>query len=296
MGEFEPDFAVHEQSGEYAASLRRPYEVYGFEEQERLYWRVGEDRFLQILADDETLIHQVLNSSNQFGDFVFVTTSRPGDHGRVAMVFYGLGYHQQRERWILDEWYWYQGSVRPELLAKHTSQEEVFELLKDRKDRLQPRAAENKQTTRGRLFEILAELTDEDGALAKLEDLDNIGAVLSSLQIGRENNVPPTGKNLLDETSRETLLPLYSEEERGLDALAQVKFFTPDAQWTWYASEFDGEDIFFGLVVGLENELGYFSLKELQSVRGPLGLLIERDLHFEPKPLRDLMGERARPD
>jgi hypothetical protein len=51
---------------------------------------------------------------------------------------------------------------------------------------------------------------------------------------------------------------------------------------------FDGEDFFFGLVIGLEIEFGYFSLSELQSVKGPLGLPIERDLHFEPKSLREL--------
>ena len=51
---------------------------------------------------------------------------------------------------------------------------------------------------------------------------------------------------------------------------------------------FDGEDIFFGLVSGFELELGYFSLSELESVRGPLGLPIERDLYFEPKTLQDL--------
>ena len=84
--------------------------------------------------------------------------------------------------------------------------------------------------------------------------------------------------------------------EKGLDSLAQVKFFTPDSNWTWYASEFDGEDIFFGLVVGFEVELGYFSLSELQSVRGPWGLPIERDLHFEPKTLKELqeMHQRQR--
>ena len=71
--------------------------------------------------------------------------------------------------------------------------------------------------------------------------------------------IPPTGQNLLDQESREKLPPLYSGEEQGLDAHAQVKFFTPDAQWTWYASEFNGDDIFFGLVIGLEIEFGYFS-------------------------------------
>ena len=288
MGEIVRSIAIHEQAGDYEAAPRRPYEVYGFEENERLYWRVGEARFLQILADEGTLIHEVLDSSNQYGEFVFVTTSRPGDRGRVAMVFYGLGYHEHRERWILDEWYWYQGSYRPELLRQHIDREEALERLNDRKERLQPQVGESVQTDRGRLFEFLADLTDEDGALAELEDIEDIGALLRGLKGESGPGISPNGENLLDEASREKLPPLYSGEERGLDSLAQVKFFTPDAQWTWYASEFDGEDIFFGLVVGLEVELGYFSLKELQSVWGPLGLPIERDLYFEPRSLSDL--------
>ena len=100
---------------------------------------------------------------------------------------------------------------------------------------------------------------------------------------------PPIKGNLLNKESRDKLLELYSGEELGLDSIAQVKFFTPDSNWTWYASEFDGEDIFFGLVSGLEVELGYFSLSELQEVRGPWGLPIERDLHFEPQTLKELM-------
>lgn len=93
---------------------------------------------------------------------------------------------------------------------------------------------------------------------------------------------------MLDEETQEKLPELYANEELGMDAKARAKFFTPDANWTWYASEFDGEDIFFGLVIGHEVELGYFSLSELEEVRGPLGLPIERDLHFEPKTLREL--------
>ena len=52
---------------------------------------------------------------------------------------------------------------------------------------------------------------------------------------------------LLDQHSRNSLPKLYANEEKGLEAQAPVKFFTPDSNWTWYASEFDGEDIFFGL-------------------------------------------------
>lgn len=102
------------------------------------------------------------------------------------------------------------------------------------------------------------------------------------------------GQKLLDEESRGRLPALYSGEEIGLKAKAVVKFFTPDSNWTWYASEFDGNDLFFGLVIGFEIELGYFSLSELSSARGPLGLPIERDLYFESKSLQDLFDEHKR--
>jgi hypothetical protein len=52
--------------------------------------------------------------------------------------------------------------------------------------------------------------------------------------------------------------------------------------------------LFFGLVSGFEVELGYFSLSELQGARGPLGLPIERDLHFEPTSLRQLQEKHLR--
>ena len=79
-----------------------------------------------------------------------------------------------------------------------------------------------------------------------------------------------------------------------MDTKAKVKFFTPDSNWTWYATDFDGEDIFFGLVIGLEIELGYFSLAELESVRGPYGLPIERDLHFQEESLEVLKRKHER--
>ncbi|PIZ98521.1 MAG: hypothetical protein COX77_04240 [Candidatus Komeilibacteria bacterium CG_4_10_14_0_2_um_filter_37_10] len=95
---------------------------------------------------------------------------------------------------------------------------------------------------------------------------------------------------LLTNEILEKLPKLYSQEEKGLEAVAIVKFFTPDSNWTWYATEFDGEDLFFGLVEGFEKEIGYFRLSELQSVKGALGLPIERDMFFKPKTLNELMN------
>ena len=48
-------------------------------------------------------------------------------------------------------------------------------------------------------------------------------------------------------------LPKSGETEGQKDPVAQVKFFYPDFDWTWYGIEFDGEDIFYGLVDGFEN-------------------------------------------
>jgi len=93
--------------------------------------------------------------------------------------------------------------------------------------------------------------------------------------------------NLLTPEIRSQLPPIYSQEKVS-DPIAYVKFFNPQSKWTWYATEFDGEDTLFGLVQGFDEELGYFSLSELQEYRGKLGIGIERDLHFVPTPLSKL--------
>ena len=77
------------------------------------------------------------------------------------------------------------------------------------------------------------------------------------------------------------------------DPIVIAKFFNPAGAGTWYATEYDPKErLFFGLVRGFENELGYFSLDELKSVKGPLGLGIERDLHFGEHTLAEVVERR----
>lgn len=93
---------------------------------------------------------------------------------------------------------------------------------------------------------------------------------------------------LLTKTIEKSLPALYSQDGKGDEALARVKFFCPWGGWTWYVTEYNPTDrLFFGLVVGHETELGYFSLDELEAVRGPAGLRIERDIHWRPRPLKE---------
>lgn len=77
-------------------------------------------------------------------------------------------------------------------------------------------------------------------------------------------------------------------------AIIVAKFFNPVGAWTWYATEYSPVDrIFFGMVHGHEKELGSFSLDELESIKGPLGLGIERDLHWTEKTLEELEASHA---
>ena len=88
---------------------------------------------------------------------------------------------------------------------------------------------------------------------------------------------------LIPQTLLSDIPDLY-ETEGSLDPICQIKLFTPDSCFSWYIIEFSKADTntCYGYVQGLESELGYFSLEELDALHGPLGLAIERDLSFKP--------------
>ena len=98
--------------------------------------------------------------------------------------------------------------------------------------------------------------------------------------------------------------PLYSQTTRRNEAKILVKFFTPDAQWSWFVLEAleveragAGTDWqFFGIVSNdQETAYGYFSFSEICGARGGLGLPIERDMHFHIKTVGELRESREIP-
>jgi hypothetical protein len=103
---------------------------------------------------------------------------------------------------------------------------------------------------------------------------------------------------LLTKEILKKLPPLYANENLSPEETKViVKFFNPCGAATWYATEFEPETgTFFGYV-NLGNrdfaELGYFSLEELEAIRLPGGLGIERDIHFGYEhSLADVMNNR----
>lgn len=100
---------------------------------------------------------------------------------------------------------------------------------------------------------------------------------------------------LLTQELRENFPLLYATEKvKENDKKVIAKFFCPWNKWTWYALEFDQDDTFFGYVVGLESEYGYFSLKELENFRGPVGLTVERDIHFKNHTMGEILEGKVK--
>jgi len=103
---------------------------------------------------------------------------------------------------------------------------------------------------------------------------------------------------LMTEELRKLFPLLYENENKEpTETAVIVKFFNPFGSGTWYATEFDGEDIMYGLANIFEPELGYFSLQEMEEVRvGPGGVLgLERDLYIGEISLAEAMRRENYP-
>jgi hypothetical protein len=91
---------------------------------------------------------------------------------------------------------------------------------------------------------------------------------------------------------------IAAQNPNAENAMVLAKFFTPDANATWFVTEYDPENrTFFGfcnLGDDLNAELGYVSRDELESIRGRFGLPVERDRHWAPVPLSEVQSFNAR--
>jgi hypothetical protein len=104
---------------------------------------------------------------------------------------------------------------------------------------------------------------------------------------------PQQGKRrhkLLTAEIRQALPAIGSTDGQGLDAVAQVKFFSPySSRGTWYFTEFDGEDLLYGYGgFSSDREWGYSSFREMAEVTYASCVpAIERDCHWDPRPVRE---------
>ncbi len=91
----------------------------------------------------------------------------------------------------------------------------------------------------------------------------------------------------------ESVLPRISDQEGNKNPTVFAVFQFPLGGWIWFVTEGDSyeDDIcFFGYVVGLEREWGYFCLGELQSVDID-GVRVRRDVDHVQRPLSECLQQ-----
>ena len=89
-------------------------------------------------------------------------------------------------------------------------------------------------------------------------------------------------------TNKLMTLPPINSQPAEVDPLALVKFVDSESKWQWYGIEFDGMCC-FGLVIGIEEEFGMFSLSELEEINALAGYeRITLDETFVPTRISEL--------
>ncbi len=149
-----------------------PHQPFAFTERERLFDRLSHPRFEALLRDEQTTIHDVKLDTNLYGEFLFVTLSHQQAAERQALTFFGLGFHEHRERW-LTTWSWYETDLRGERQKSRLDKPQVLEQIAARHAEVVSYGTPHQSSKRAQLYTLLADLTDEDGALSEMEDLDD---------------------------------------------------------------------------------------------------------------------------
>jgi len=88
-------------------------------------------------------------------------------------------------------------------------------------------------------------------------------------------------------------LPRIGDQEGNKDPNVFAVFQFPMSGWKWFVTEgdaYEDDTCFFGYVVGLECEWGYFCLSELESV-DINGIKVCRDEDHMPRPLSECLQQ-----
>jgi hypothetical protein len=164
--------------------------TFAFSESETLNSQITHARFLRLLHDPDTQVLTMKESTNSYGEFLFVTVAgviptvtRPtlvGD-GRFVLTFWGLGFHDARECYLIDLWRWHEAQLVDESLPA-LNKVACLQEIEARRAQCEAEAATlPAPSSRAAAFAFFAELGDEDGALTELEDLEALGVDVEGL-------------------------------------------------------------------------------------------------------------------
>lgn len=100
--------------------------------------------------------------------------------------------------------------------------------------------------------------------------------------------------DLLTDDLKKALPPLGSDFDLPFEAMVvRARFVDPIGGWSWYPIQFDGADLFFGIVASSNLAFaGQFTLRELEALGDPEDpgrRTIQHDDSFQPVEVRELI-------
>lgn len=143
---------------------------FGITEDEHMWKRISYNRLLEIIKQDDVHVVGMGRDTNSYGEWNFIELEKDGPGPRIE--FYGHGWHEHKEKFLVNNWSYYRvGSYnQPE---EHLDKKYVLQELQKEHKMYTERAktASGRRSEKAKIFSLLAETSDEDGALTMMEDM-----------------------------------------------------------------------------------------------------------------------------
>ena len=113
-------------------------------------------------------------------------------------------------------------------------------------------------------------------------------------QIKREKEIDKVKHQMLPDSIKEQFKAIGTTAETPTEEIMVIcKWFNPSGSGTWYLYEMEEDEEIFWCYANLGDprfaECGTVSFTELAEFEGMFGLHIERDIHFKPMKLKEIM-------
>lgn len=134
-------------------------------EDESLWDRISFFRFKEIIANARTEILKVERSTNNFGNFLFITLR----YKRKHITFFGFGLHEARNQYYYNSLSFYTGNDWMYKDMEPISKIDALKIINVEYEKYK-RLSKKEKPIPNETFCLLADMADEDGALSLLED------------------------------------------------------------------------------------------------------------------------------
>jgi len=137
-----------------------------FTENEDLWDRISLERGIEIINKEDVVVYSCELSRNYYGEFLFLTIKYEDD----IINMWGLGEHSYREKWI-DYFNIDRGDGREITGKVPLDIAIIMNQIIERKEL--GKSYTLKQSRKGELYELLADIGDEDGAASMMDDYED---------------------------------------------------------------------------------------------------------------------------